>query len=128
MKHIVAKVLGSFCLALLVTAFAAGPAAAEEEPPVESRAKSDCPFGYICFWSGKTFGTAECQAGLNCFSKFAGHETGWHNLESINPQSMYNNTASRVAWFPLGCCSQYAIGPGETHQWGSPYTGGFDQY
>ena len=132
MKHIRTKVLGVLCLALFVGVIAAAPAgaaeAAKESSGGEARAKSDCPFGYICFWSGKTFGTAECQAGQNCFSAFAGNQLGWHNLESINPQSMYNNTANRLAWFPTGPFGQgYGIGAGQTNQWGSPYGGGFEQ-
>jgi hypothetical protein len=93
---------------------------------LEPQVKSDCPASYICFWSGKTFGTAECEAGQNCFSAFHGYEVGWHNLESINPQSMYNHTGEHIAAWPFGCCSQTLVGPGETYQWGSRYFGGFE--
>jgi hypothetical protein len=93
---------------------------------VQARVIGECPASYICFWSGKTFGQAECQAGLNCFSAFHGYEVGWHNLESINPQSMYNHTGEHIAAWPFGCCSQTLRGPGETYQWGYRYEGGFE--
>jgi hypothetical protein len=93
---------------------------------LEARVKSDCPASYVCFWSGKTFGTAECESGQNCYSQFHGYEVGKHNLENINPQSMYNHTGEHLAWFLGPLWTPFAISPGGTYQWGSPYTSYFE--
>jgi hypothetical protein len=125
MKHTVAKVFGSLCLALIVGMVAAGPAAASE--PAETDNASECPASYVCFWSGKTYGQAECEKGLNCFSAFHGYELGWHALENINPQSVYNHTGEHWAFFPQGPFGQgFWIGPGQMEGWGSRWTGGFE--
>jgi hypothetical protein len=118
----------------------AGPAAAAEQTAGSSvetattnplaltpLVQSECPSGYVCFWSGKTFGQKECHT-ANCFSAFAGSEVGHHNLESIDPQSMFNNTAAHYVVFyngPFGEVEEI-YGPGKTDQWSSPYGGGFD--
>lgn len=111
-------------LALALLAAALGTIAPKASATIDE--KSECSPGYVCFWSGKTFGRAECQSGLNCFSEFHGYEVGWHNLENINPQSMYNHTGEHVAWFLIGCCDAFPVGPGGTEQWSSPYGDGFE--
>jgi hypothetical protein len=81
--------------------------------------KSDCPSGKICLWSGPTFGGQQ--------SFWNGSETGCHALENIDPQSMWNHTGNHTAVFFVGVFgeTELGIGPGETFQWGSPYTRGF---
>lgn len=95
---------------------------------VQARVASECPASYICFWTGKTYGQAECKAGENCFSAFHGYETGSHALANIDPQSMYNHTGEHYAWFqpciPLFPC-EYNVGPGQLHQFGGRWTSGF---
>lgn len=128
-------------LALLATVFAVGvcalPAVTSAAPPagesasssahVEPRVASECPASYICFWTGKTWGQAECRAGENCFSAFHGYELGSHALESIDPQSMYNHTGERVASFAQGIMGEgnFAALPGEKLQFGGRWTHGF---
>jgi hypothetical protein len=92
-------------------------------PPV----KSECGSGSVCFWSGKTWGRAECQSGQNCFSQFHANETGFHALANINPQSMWNNTTNRTAVIYEGIFGEVevGIGPGESWQWSSRYERGF---
>jgi hypothetical protein len=90
-----------------------------------SAVTSDCPGGKICFWTGKTYGTAECRAGENCFSTFFGYEVGKHNLENIDPQSMYNHTGEHVAWFIEGL-NIYSQGPNGDFSWGRRYTSYFE--
>jgi hypothetical protein len=94
----------------------------------EPQVQSECPGGYVCFWSGKTFGRGECESGQNCYSQFHGYEVGWHNLENINPQSMWNHTGEHLAVFYVGLFGEveHGIYPGETTQWNSPYKGGFE--
>lgn len=94
----------------------------------EPLVQSECPGGYVCFWSGKTFGRGECESGQNCYSQFHGYEVGWHNLENINPQSMWNHTGEHLAVFYVGLFGEveHGVYPGETTQWNSPYKGGFE--
>jgi hypothetical protein len=81
--------------------------------------KSDCPNGKVCLWSGPTFGGQQ--------SFWNAWETGYHGLENIDPQSVYNRTSNRVAVFFIGPFKvELGVYPGETFQFGSPYTGGFD--
>lgn len=96
-------------------------------PSTASASKSECAAGDVCFWSGKTFGRAECESGLNCFSHFHGYETGSHALANINPQSVWNHTGNHTAIFYVGLFGKVELGvyPGEDFQWGSPYTKGF---
>lgn len=80
--------------------------------------KSDCPAAKICLWSGPTFGGQQ--------SFWNGYETGYHALENIDPQSVYNHTGNHVAIFYIGPFgTELGVYPGETFQFGSPYTGGF---
>lgn len=95
---------------------------------VQPRVASECPASYICFWTGKTYGQAECRAGENCFSAFHGYELGSHALSNIDPQSMYNHTGEHTAWFqpciPAFPC-EFGVGPGQLHQFGGRWTSGF---
>lgn len=115
-------------LASAATPESTTPAAIQSLPAdQEARVKSDCPASYICFWSGKTFGTAECQAGLNCFSAFHGYEVGYHALENINPQSVYNHTGERLAWFSLNWLDPgFGVWPGEAIGFGGRWNAGFE--
>lgn len=129
-------------LALRATAFAVGvcalqaatsaaPAAAEQaSSPVvaEPLVASECAAGNICFWTGKTYGRAECRSGENCFSWFAGSDLGYHALANIDPQSMYNHTGSRVAVFEGGLFGEgtFFVLPGEKLQFGGRWTKGFE--
>lgn len=129
--------LGLFCLALLVGVVAAGPAAATEPAGgsggeaaasgslsvLQPQTTGECPSGYVCFWSGKTYGRAECESGQNCFSAFAGSEVGCHGLENINPQSMFNNTGNKtVTVYNGGIVEPIThVYHGETYQWGYVY-------
>jgi hypothetical protein len=137
MKRVGIAVLGFFCLALLVGVVGAGPAVANSAiesdgsgiqgnslSVLQPQDLSDCNTGYVCFWSGKTFGQAECESGLNCFSEFSGTEVGCHGLENINPQSMLNHTINKVVEFFNGGLIEPLshIYANETFQWGSPYT------
>jgi len=80
--------------------------------PKAFAAKSDCPAGDVCVWSGPTFG------GSRAF--FAGSETGCHSLAAINPRSAYNHTGNHVAVFP----GLTFLSPGESFSnLGSPFTG-----
>jgi Peptidase inhibitor family I36 len=141
MKHIGARVLGVFCLALLVGVVAAGTATAAEPAAgsgpdasatnplaVTPMVLSECPGSYICFWTGKTYGQAECNGGENCFSAFHGYETGCHALASINPQSIYNHTGEHYAHLyynePLGPV-ELVYGPGQHETLPGRYSGEF---
>ena len=126
MKHIVAKALGFFSLALCVGVVAAGPAAAAPSPlVVQPMAKSECPSAAVCFWSGKTYGTAECESGQNCFSWFHGYEVGYHALSNINPQSVWNNS-SHTIYFSNGISGGWSVGPGSSESFGLRWYGGFE--
>lgn len=50
--------------------------------------KSECPSGYVCLWSGPTFG------GERAF--FPGGETGVHTLANIDPRSGWNHTGNKI--------------------------------
>lgn len=104
----------SSLIALVVLACAALVAA-----PKASANKSDCPSAKICLWSGPTYGGQQ--------SFWNGWETGYHALENIDPQSVWNHTGNHTAIFYVGLWGQVELGvyPGETFQWGSPYTRGF---
>jgi Peptidase inhibitor family I36 len=123
------RAFGLLCLALIVSMVVVGQAAAAEpisgpEPAaanplaVTPLVTSECPPSYICFWSGRNYGQAECQAGLNCFSAFHGYEVGHHDLENINPRSVYNHTGEHTAVFieyPFGLPPYVMeVGPGQT--------------
>jgi hypothetical protein len=133
MKYLGAKVLGFFCLALLVGVVAAGPAAANPAAAVITPAaevqndplivqplvQSDCSPGLICLWSGPTFGGQQ--------SFWHGYETGCHALENINPQSVFNDTENYTAEFPYGPFEllHHDAGPGSTIQFEEPWPSGF---
>lgn len=81
--------------------------------PKASAVTTDCPAGYVCFWTGKQFG------GQQAF--FAGSETGCKSLANIDPGSMRNHTGNKsVTFFPAGT----PIGPGSEIAFGDHgYTG-----
>jgi hypothetical protein len=104
-------------IALVVLTCALLTVAPKASASVEN--KSDCPAGKICLWSGPTFGGQQ--------SFWNGSETGYHALENIDPQSVYNHTGNHTAVFFIGPFNvELGVGPGETFQFGSPYTKGFE--
>jgi hypothetical protein len=134
MKHIVAKAFGVFCLALSICAVAVGPATAAEpaggqtagmNPIVEPMSQSECPSNAVCFWSGKTYGQAECESGQNCFSWFSGSEVGYHALSNINPQSVFNNSSHSI-YFSNGVSGGWSVAPGHAESFGQRWFGGFE--
>ena len=68
-------------LAVLVVAFLA-------MAPKASAVKSDCPAGYVCLWSGPTYG------GQQAF--FHGSELGVKGLANIDPRSGWNHTGNKI--------------------------------
>jgi hypothetical protein len=82
--------------------------------------KNDCGPARICLWSGQSFGGQQ--------SFWNGSDLGFHALANIDPQSVYNHTGERLAIFYVGILHNVELGiyPGETFQFGSPYSGGFE--
>jgi Peptidase inhibitor family I36 len=63
---------------------------------VEPRIREECPGGYVCAWTGPTFGGERRQ--------WAGSEIGCHSHAFTGFESVYNHTGNKTVyalnWFP----------------------------
>lgn len=72
--------------------------------PKAAAIKSDCPANTVCLWSGPTFGGDK--------SFWPASATGKHNLENIDPKSMWNRTNRYVSF--TGGTFTSVVFPGES--------------
>jgi hypothetical protein len=83
--------------------------------PKASAVKSDCPFGYVCLWSGPTYG------GSAAF--FQGSELGVKSLANIDPRSAWNHTANKIVGVTGGSFESVLWEGGSFDNLSSGYTG-----
>lgn len=104
---------------LSITAAVIAVAGVSVLPSTAMANKSDCPGGYVCVWTGPTYGGTRSQ--------WAGSETGTKTMASIDPRSAYNHTGNHTAVFPTwfeGCCPNLILSPGQSQgNRPSPYGG-----